>query len=66
MWGGLHITLSAGEFDLAQAELDSVTVPTDTPESMQLAGMLALSASLVAAAGSRPGDIGAPWSTPVS
>jgi DNA-binding XRE family transcriptional regulator len=60
MWGGLHIMLSAGEFDLAQAELDSVTVPTNTPESMQLAGMLALSASLVAAVGSRPGDIAAP------
>lgn len=59
-WGGLHVVLAAGEFDLAQAELDSVTVPTNTPESTQLAGMLALSASLVAAADSRPGDIDAP------
>lgn len=59
-WGGLHVMLSAGEFDLAQAELDSVTVPTTSPESMQLAGMLALSRSLVAAADSRPGDLAAP------
>jgi hypothetical protein len=59
-WGGLHVMLSAGEFDLAQVELDAVTVPTNTPESMQLAGMLALSRSLVAAADSRPGDIAAP------
>jgi transcriptional regulator with XRE-family HTH domain len=59
-WGGLHVLLSAGEFGLAQAELDSVTVPTDSPESMQLAGMLALSRSLVAAADSRPGDVTAP------
>lgn len=59
-WGGLHVMLAAGEFDLAQAELDSVTVPTNTPESTQLAGMLALSVSLVAAADSRPGDVDAP------
>jgi tetratricopeptide (TPR) repeat protein len=59
-WGGLHVMLAAGEFDLARAELDSVTVPTNTPESTQLAGMLALSVSLVAAADKRPGDIDAP------
>jgi hypothetical protein len=59
-WGGLHVMLSAGEFDLAQAELDSVTVPTNSPESMQLAGMLALSQSLVAVADKRPGDADAP------
>jgi tetratricopeptide (TPR) repeat protein len=59
-WGGLHVMLAVGEFDLAQAELDSVTVPTNTPESTQLAGMLALSVSLVAAADRRPGDIDAP------
>jgi hypothetical protein len=29
-WGGLHVTLSTGEFGLAQAELDSVTVPTNS------------------------------------
>ncbi|MGH3898062.1 MAG: helix-turn-helix domain-containing protein [Pseudonocardiaceae bacterium] len=59
-WGGLHVMLMAGEFELAQAELDSVTVPTNSPESMQLSGMLALSRSLVATADSRPGDVAAP------
>ncbi|HSL07029.1 MAG TPA: XRE family transcriptional regulator, partial [Pseudonocardiaceae bacterium] len=59
-WGGLHVMLAQGEFDLAQAELDAVTVPTNTPESMQLAGMLSLSRSLVASADFRPGDIDAP------
>jgi hypothetical protein len=34
--------ISGGEFALAQAELDAVTVPTNTPESMQLTGTLAL------------------------
>jgi hypothetical protein len=59
-WGGLHVMLSAGEFDLAQAELDSVTVPTNSPESMQVAGMLALCRSFLAAASGRPGDVGGP------
>ena len=27
-WGGLHVMLAAGETELAQAELDAVTVPT--------------------------------------
>ncbi len=59
-WGGLHVMLSAGEFDLAQAELDSVTVPTNSPESMQVAGMLSLCRSFLAAAGGRPSDVGGP------
>lgn len=37
-----------------------MSVPTNTPETMQLAGMLALSRSLVAAADGRPGDMTAP------
>jgi len=56
-WGGLHVMLSAGAVELAQAELDSVTVPTTTPESTQLAGMLALSRSLVAMVDKRSGDV---------
>jgi hypothetical protein len=64
-WGAVIEMIAAGAFDLAQDELNSVTVPTNSPESMQLAGMLALAGSLVAAApsssrswrvpGSRPG-----------
>ncbi|HEY6424730.1 MAG TPA: helix-turn-helix transcriptional regulator [Pseudonocardiaceae bacterium] len=55
--GAARVMLSTGAFDLAQAELDSVTVPTTTPETMQLAGMLALYRAEVAAADSRPGDV---------
>ncbi len=55
-YGATRVTLAAGAFELAQAELDAVTVPTNSPESMQLAGMLALSHSLVAATDSRPAD----------
>jgi transcriptional regulator with XRE-family HTH domain len=61
VWGGLHVMITAGTFDLALAELDAVTVPTDTPESTQLAGMLALSRSLLAAVDSRPEDVAAPF-----
>jgi transcriptional regulator with XRE-family HTH domain len=59
-WGGVYVMVTGGEFDLAQAELDAVTVPTNTPESMQLAGTLALCRSFVASADSRPGDMDAP------
>ena len=50
----------AGASDLARAELDSVRVPTRTPVGMQLAGVLALCRSLLAAVESRPDDVGAP------
>jgi transcriptional regulator with XRE-family HTH domain len=56
VWGDGLVMLAAGDFELARAELDAVTVPTNTPESMQLAGMLALSQSLVAAADARRAD----------
>ncbi|MGH3978541.1 MAG: helix-turn-helix domain-containing protein [Pseudonocardiaceae bacterium] len=59
-FGSANGLLAATEFDLAQAELNSVTVPTTTGQAEQLEGMLALSHSLVAAADSRPGDVGAP------
>ncbi|MBV9161151.1 MAG: helix-turn-helix transcriptional regulator [Pseudonocardiales bacterium] len=60
-WGGLHVMITAGMFDLALADLDAVTVPTDTPESTQLAGMLAMCRSLLAAVDSRPEDVAAPF-----
>jgi transcriptional regulator with XRE-family HTH domain len=53
------LLLASGDFSLAQHELDSVAVPTTSPESTQLAGMLALSASLVAAADNRSADVSA-------
>ncbi len=61
LWGGLYVMIGAGAFDLALAGLDSVTVPTNTPESMQVAGTLALCRSLLAAVDSRPGDVEAPF-----
>jgi hypothetical protein len=59
-WGGVHVMISGGEFDLAQAELDAVSVPTNTPASIQLAGTLALCRSYVASTDSRPGDVDTP------
>ena len=50
----------AGAVDLAHAELNAVTVPTTTPESTQLAGMLALCHAFLAMAESRPEDVAAP------
>lgn len=60
-WGALHVMITAGTFDLALAELDAVPVQTNNSESMQLAGMLALSRSLLAAVDSRPGEVAAPF-----
>ena len=45
-FGAANGLLAAGEFDMAQAELDSVTVLTTTATAEQLDGMLALSRSL--------------------
>jgi transcriptional regulator with XRE-family HTH domain len=59
-FGAASGLLAAGDFDIALAELDSVTVPTSTGEAEQLDGMLALSRSLVAAADKRPSDVDAP------
>jgi transcriptional regulator with XRE-family HTH domain len=59
-WAAVIEMVAGGAFELARAELDAVTVPTTTPESAQLAGMLALSRSLVAAADKRPEDVEAP------
>ncbi|HEY6422641.1 MAG TPA: helix-turn-helix transcriptional regulator [Pseudonocardiaceae bacterium] len=59
-WAAVVEMLTSGAFDLAAAELDSVSVPTATSEGLQLDGMLALSRSLVAAADNRPGDMAAP------
>jgi transcriptional regulator with XRE-family HTH domain len=56
---GARVLLADGAFGLAQAGLEAVTVPTTTPESMQLAGFLALRQSVVAAVDKRPGDVDA-------
>ncbi|MGH3548458.1 MAG: helix-turn-helix domain-containing protein, partial [Pseudonocardiaceae bacterium] len=59
VWGGLYVMVAAGAVDLARAEVDSVSVPTRTPEGMQLEGTLALCRSFLAAVDSRPGDVDA-------
>lgn len=56
VWGDGLVLLAFGDFELARAELDAVTMPTNSPESMQVAGMLALCRALVAAADQRPAD----------
>jgi transcriptional regulator with XRE-family HTH domain len=61
LWGGLYVLIGAGNFELALGGLDALTVPTNTPEAMQVAGTLALSRSLLAAVDSRPGDVEAPF-----
>lgn len=58
-WASVIEMLASGAFRLARGELDSVTVPTNSRESMQLAGMLALSRSLVAAAEGQLADVDA-------
>jgi transcriptional regulator with XRE-family HTH domain len=55
-YGATRALLEAGAFDLAKEELSAVDVPTTTPESIQLAGMLALSQSRVATADSHRAD----------
>ena len=55
-----RVALAKGAFDIAQAGLDAVTMPTDTPETMQLAGFLAMRRSVVAAADRRRSDVDAP------
>ncbi|MGH3932722.1 MAG: helix-turn-helix domain-containing protein, partial [Pseudonocardiaceae bacterium] len=59
-WGGMYVLVTAGAADLARVELDAVSVPTRTPEGMQLAGMLGLCRSFLAAVDSRPGEMQAP------
>jgi hypothetical protein len=54
-----RVGLAAGAFDLAQAALDAVTVPTTTAEMMQLAGFLALRRSVVASVDGQPDDVDA-------
>ncbi len=57
---GARVALAGGAFDVAQAGLDAVSVPTSSPEGMQLAGFLAMRRSVVAAADNRPADVDPP------
>ncbi|MGH3906158.1 MAG: helix-turn-helix domain-containing protein, partial [Pseudonocardiaceae bacterium] len=57
---GGRVALAKGAFDIAEAGLDAVRMPTNSSETMQLAGFLALRRTLVAALDGRPGDSDAP------
>jgi len=57
---GARVALAKGAFGIAQAGLDAVTMPTNTPETRQLAGFLALRTAVVAAADRRSSDVDAP------
>ncbi len=59
-YGSALTLLSAGAFDLAQAELDAAPLPATTPDTAGLIGMLAMTRALLAASDGRPGDVAAP------
>jgi hypothetical protein len=53
----MRVMLTAGAFELVEAELAATNVPTNIPQSMQLTAMRALSHALVAAADRRLADV---------
>ncbi|MGH4022087.1 MAG: XRE family transcriptional regulator, partial [Pseudonocardiaceae bacterium] len=59
-YGTAWALVSGGMFDLAQAELDSITLPATTAETAGLVGVLTMMHAVIAAADSRPGDVAAP------
>lgn len=59
-FGSANALLAAGAFDLAQAELDAMTLPPTKPDTAGLVGMITMTRALVAAADSRPADVAAP------
>ncbi len=52
--------MSSGQYDLAQAELNSLTLPATTPETASLVGLVTVAHATVAAMDNRPGDVEAP------
>ncbi len=52
-----RVMIAEGALDLARAGLDTVNVPTNTPEHLQLTGFLALRRSMVAAHDDRPSEV---------
>ncbi len=52
----VDVALGTCDFDLAQAEMNRVSVPTTSPELTQLAGEIALRRSFVAMTTSRPAE----------
>lgn len=52
--------LASGAFDLAEAELGSLTLPPTTADTVGMIGMVTMTRALIAAADQRPGDVAAP------
>jgi len=62
-YGAVYALLNSGMFDLAQAELDSLTLPATTPDTAGLVGSLAITHAYVASVSKRSGDVAAPMET---
>jgi transcriptional regulator with XRE-family HTH domain len=59
-YGSANALLASGAFDLAEAELASLTLPPTSADTAGMIGMVTMTRSLIAAADKRPGDIAAP------
>ena len=62
-YGTVYALIGSGMLDLAQAKLDSLTLPAITPSTAGVVGELMMAHSLVAAFDRRPGDVAAPMET---
>lgn len=62
-YGAVYALVDSGMFDLAQTELDSLTLPATTPDTAGLLGSLAITRAYVASVSKRPGDVAAPMET---
>ena len=56
-YGTVYALVGSGMFDLAQAELDSLTLPPTTPDTAGLVGSLAITHAYLAALTKRFGDV---------
>lgn len=52
--------ITNGQFDLAEAELNSLSLPATTPDTASLVGLLTMSHASIAAVDNRPADVDAP------
>lgn len=59
-WGTTVALLTDRMLDVAQAELDAVTLPATTSATAGVLGGLAMTRALVASVDKRPGDVDAP------
>jgi hypothetical protein len=62
-YGTVYALIGSGMLDLAQAKLDSLTLPAVTWATAGVVGELMMAHSLVAAFDRRPGDVAAPMET---